>query len=466
MKNIIKLIICLVFICAFTDIAEAETVWNKIGMDNDTQLFVSPNYEQDKSLFCLSDNNLYLSIDDGYTWSKTNKIPVWHVKFKDDRSLYTLQGNTKENLGIYKFQFSQNTWSKICDAPPNTEAFVVLTNDIILAGKQNEDNSLWRVFRTSDQGLSWNQVNSYNGGYLFETAPDGTIFTRAKERSPGGKSIDYGIRWKELDKSIDFNRFFVTPSYLADNTILAIANTNSIYRSEDKGENWFTSMNGISRNDDFASIAFSPNYDTDRTIYLANERGHIYISRNGAADWNELDIELQQNIKLNNLIVLPSNKILAGTSDGIYELSYVNHQESYRVVNTKIKFLVGKMEYYIDGHKWYMDTAPYNKEGRTFIPIRYLAYALGIDESNISSNNNSSEITIIKDTTLVVLNTNNHLLLINNKPVSMDVKPEIKGGRVMLPARWLAEAFGAEVSWDKLRDTINIEYLQEKIDNN
>jgi hypothetical protein len=39
-------------------------------------------------------------------------------------------------------------------------------------------------------------------------------------------------------------------------------------------------------------------------------------------------------------------------------------------------------------------------------------------------------------------------MLASGKTVIMDVPPEISKGRTMLPARWVAEALGAEVEWD------------------
>ena len=37
---------------------------------------------------------------------------------------------------------------------------------------------------------------------------------------------------------------------------------------------------------------------------------------------------------------------------------------------------------------------------------------------------------------------------VNKSPVRMDVSPEITNDRTFLPARWVAEALGAEVEWD------------------
>jgi hypothetical protein len=38
----------------------------------------------------------------------------------------------------------------------------------------------------------------------------------------------------------------------------------------------------------------------------------------------------------------------------------------------------------------------------------------------------------------------------------MDVAPEIKDGRTMLPFRWIAQALGASVEWDEATQTVTV----------
>jgi hypothetical protein len=39
---------------------------------------------------------------------------------------------------------------------------------------------------------------------------------------------------------------------------------------------------------------------------------------------------------------------------------------------------------------------------------------------------------------------------VNGQSTRMDVSPEITNDRTFLPARWVAEALGAEVEWDDI----------------
>lgn len=95
-----------------------------------------------------------------------------------------------------------------------------------------------------------------------------------------------------------------------------------------------------------------------------------------------------------------------------------------------------------------MDVAPYIKEDRTYVPVRYLAYSLGVTEDDVTWDGNARRVGISKDNTIIALIIGSPYMYVNQKPVKMDVSPEITNGRTMLPARWIAEALGAEVEWD------------------
>lgn len=47
-------------------------------------------------------------------------------------------------------------------------------------------------------------------------------------------------------------------------------------------------------------------------------------------------------------------------------------------------------------------------------------------------------------------------LIINGQEIKPDVSPQIINGRTMVPIRWVAEAFDADVQWDEQNSTVNI----------
>ncbi|SHH36192.1 Copper amine oxidase N-terminal domain-containing protein, partial [Thermosyntropha lipolytica DSM 11003] len=86
--------------------------------------------------------------------------------------------------------------------------------------------------------------------------------------------------------------------------------------------------------------------------------------------------------------------------------------------------------------------------GRTFVPVRFLGNALGIDDNNITWQANT-QTAILKGNKTLKLQINNKIMHSNDKPVQMDVAPLIQHpGRTMLPARYVAEGLGYIVEWD------------------
>ncbi|MFZ5596819.1 MAG: stalk domain-containing protein [Bacillota bacterium] len=123
-----------------------------------------------------------------------------------------------------------------------------------------------------------------------------------------------------------------------------------------------------------------------------------------------------------------------------------------------IQFTMGKSEYIVDGSTYLMDVAPLIKNGRTYIPVRYVAQALHIPDSDILWDNRTQKITILKDGTIVQLAIGSNIILVNGSSIIMDVPAEIFNGRTMLPIRFISEVLGASVNWDENNQQVTIFY--------
>jgi sugar lactone lactonase YvrE len=123
-----------------------------------------------------------------------------------------------------------------------------------------------------------------------------------------------------------------------------------------------------------------------------------------------------------------------------------------------IVFAIGRNSYSVDGQTFAMDVAPFILNGRTLVPIRYLADALGAETGWDPS---AQAVFITKGTNMVALMVGNSTLTItsiqfNSQSTVMDVAPVIANGRTYLPARYVAEAFGLNVSWDATTQAIKV----------
>ena len=119
-------------------------------------------------------------------------------------------------------------------------------------------------------------------------------------------------------------------------------------------------------------------------------------------------------------------------------------------------FTIGDTKYKIGDKEETMDVAPYVKNNRTYLPVRYVAYALGVSSGNILWDNANGTVTLIKGDRVIQVQIKSKVMLINGAKIVMDVAPEIKDGRTMLPFRWIAQALGASVEWDEATKTVTM----------
>ena len=117
------------------------------------------------------------------------------------------------------------------------------------------------------------------------------------------------------------------------------------------------------------------------------------------------------------------------------------------------RFIVGQRSYYAGDQQVAMDAAPFISGGRTLVPVRYLAEALG---AQTAWDGPSQALTITRGSVVVKLVINSFSILVNNNSEQMDTAPVISGGRTYLPARVVAEALGYTVSWDASSQAVTV----------
>ncbi|SMB96224.1 Copper amine oxidase N-terminal domain-containing protein [Thermanaeromonas toyohensis ToBE] len=117
-------------------------------------------------------------------------------------------------------------------------------------------------------------------------------------------------------------------------------------------------------------------------------------------------------------------------------------------------FTIGSNVYTVNGQQFLMDVTPYTKDGRTFIPLRYAAQALGVTPKNILYD--GGKVTLIKGNKVIQLTIGSNVMTVNGTATAMDVAPEVIGGRTMVPFRWMAQVFDARIEWNPERQQVVI----------
>lgn len=120
------------------------------------------------------------------------------------------------------------------------------------------------------------------------------------------------------------------------------------------------------------------------------------------------------------------------------------------------RFRIGSEEYYIDDMAYTMDVKPYTSKGRSFVPVRFLAYACGLADTGVNWSDQTRTVTLEGSPGVVRMRLDSNLVYYNDEVELMDVCPELRGGRIFLPARYVAEFFGFSVDWDSTTRTVII----------
>jgi hypothetical protein len=130
---------------------------------------------------------------------------------------------------------------------------------------------------------------------------------------------------------------------------------------------------------------------------------------------------------------------------------------------SNVVFTVNSTSYTVNGQTQTMDTAVYVDPitNRAYVPVRFLANALGITNDNISYGIiNGNQVVSFYDNAAnrgVSLTIGDNYMNVNGLLVPLDAPAFINdANRTMLPIRAISQAFGAQVNYDQNAQTITI----------
>ncbi len=122
-----------------------------------------------------------------------------------------------------------------------------------------------------------------------------------------------------------------------------------------------------------------------------------------------------------------------------------------------IELHVGKKVAKLNGIQKEIDVPPFIKDGKTLVPIRFIAEAFGA-EVQWDASTKTVRIYFSSKNIKIILQINDKNSYVNDQKIILDVPPLIKDGRTFVPIRFIAESFGAEVQCDGTEKKITIIY--------
>ena len=107
----------------------------------------------------------------------------------------------------------------------------------------------------------------------------------------------------------------------------------------------------------------------------------------------------------------------------------------------------------LNANKLEFDTPPVNISDRVLVPVRAIFEAMG---ATVLWDETTKTVTSTLGETTVTMTIDSDILTVNDQKKTLDVSPTIVSDRTMVPARAVAESFGATVSWDAANNKVEI----------
>lgn len=202
-------------------------------------------------------------------------------------------------------------------------------------------------------------------------------------------------------------------------------------------------------------VELTDNYktDKDKVIVKGKTASDATVEINGEEVLVSSSGIFAKIVKLNP----GENLINIKAYDSAGNAAEVNRKVIYEKNNIVIELWIGKKEAKINGDSYTLDAPSFIENGRTLVPIRFIAEGFG------------AKVDWIEETKTVIINLENKniniilqigskIAIVNGEKIILEVAPKIVNGRTFVPLRFIAENFGAEVLWNGSEKKITITF--------
>lgn len=298
------------------------------GLDNRglvSSIAISPSYSSDQTLFISTrGDGVYRSQDGGASWVKVNNnlndlnIHLLSISADYDSDITLLAADTQG--GLHKTRDGGDSWYRVLDNGVQITAmafFIDEQKNAVLIGDRNGALHL-----STDEGELWQQlfqipdVGAITSIALSPKASTDSTFFIGTERSGVFKTVDGGISfvatnnglsnlpsgaagWCGSDSeqsSIFIRSLAISPNYETDATVFASTWCQAVFQSNDGGNSWQLYSQGVTtdgqadkpqyRLPHFSDLRISKAFGRDKTIFLGGFDG-LFKSTDGGHTWKE-----------------------------------------------------------------------------------------------------------------------------------------------------------------------------------
>ncbi|MEO0558272.1 MAG: T9SS type A sorting domain-containing protein [Bacteroidota bacterium] len=331
---------------------DGGNTWEEIQFGNDS-IDTILRLEAGTYLANVRDQGVWRSDDYGATWNRTGvpSCDVTNIYSVNDGAVTRLWTGCRDGGGYFESRDSGVLWKHQASHPATITQAIATTNEgtlFLISGpgltgvfRSIDDGLSWeklfegrnatfvpgpgpvfyvvfpdRLYRTTDEGETWDERRLPGHHYAVTTMPSGRLIVTV-----GGPNVYYsddgGISWEPARKPPPVGNLEVL-AVDQDGTLYAPSYFYGIYRSTDGGETWGkTGYEGQFRYGD------GPFAAGEGGVAVLAEENRVYYTLDGGETWlgggDVFPHEYGPYVKLTSLFVSPLGRVVAGTSGmGVY----------------------------------------------------------------------------------------------------------------------------------------------------
>ena len=274
------------------------------------------------NIFASTENGIFRSVDSGNNWSPVNI-------FSQDTSIGALAASSGSILlagtrsGVLRSTDGGLNWYLSNSGLPDTNVTALASDSLgtlFLGLSPSYGVGQARLFNSTDNGSTWFQIspdwlnNTYVRSILVTNT--GSIFVGT---SPRGifRTTDGGINWTQVNSGlVDTSVYAIAVNHNGDLFVgtasFSTSTGGSVFRSTDNGTTWVQVNSGLG-NPDVLSLTVNSSGD----IFAGTLLLGMYRSTNNGTSWTPINVGLTDSSVI-DLTMGSGNKIFAATFDGVF----------------------------------------------------------------------------------------------------------------------------------------------------
>ena len=433
---------------AYIQMKDEKAVDIVAGRDEEVEFTVSETVDDcfvgGRKIEITLDSDEY---DDAYFWIKNDNAAIQSLISKDEREIV-------ENVEVvwHKDEAPKaNEYGKVdtiivelkgedkdnkkLNANEKTDAFKVKTTIYVpIDQKDKKELTLVASMRGVDEFKSATAVNVINP---FDVTFDQTTLKVGLQNQVAGK-ITITEKDKEMFGKGEIVLDIVKGSKVVDGIVIEEAGDLSVTGDLKKAD-----LDTVEGNDKANKITLKRQSKAASTLTVENME--ITVDRTVPEGTYNLEIS-GDAIDIHGGKLKVEDYIVIGTP---------NTQDitaSNGLAKGTATFTIGANQYTLNGEEKTMDAAAYIQDpGYTMVPVRYVAQAFGVAETDIMFGKGT--VTIFAGTRTVQLTNGSEIAVVNGANVAMSTKVVIKDGRTYAPIGEIAKILGVSSTWDNTTKT-------------